>query len=1355
SCGNVATCVQTITLTDVTPPTITCPVDVTIDCGESTDPTNTGDATATDNCSGVTISYTDNSSGGCTQTITRTWMAEDSCGNVATCIQTITQVDNSPPTITCPSDVTLSCGDSTDPTNTGEPTAMDDCSGVIVTYTDVSTGTCPEILTRTWTAEDSCGNVATCEQVITINDDTPPTITCPANVTIDCGDPTDPTNTGEATATDDCSGVIISYTDASSGSGCTETITRTWMAEDSCGNIATCVQTITQQDNTPPTITCPPDVVLDCSVSTDPNITGEPTVTDDCASVSVTYSDASNGLCPEVISRTWTAEDSCGNIATCVQTITREDNTPPTIMCPADVTIDCGDPTDPTNTGVATASDNCAGVTVTYSDSPLAGCSEGVERTWTAEDSCGNITTCVQIITVDDNTPPTITCPADVTLACGDSTDPANTGEATGFDSCSIVTITYSDASNGMCPEVITRTWMAEDSCGNVASCVQTISIEDDGPPTITCPADVTVSCGVPIDPSNTGEATASDGCSGVNITYSDQIVGGCNQTITRTWMAEDSCGNVVTCEQTISRVDDSGPMITCPADVTISCGESTDPSNTGEATATDDCSSVTLSYTDNTTGGCSQTITRTWTAEDSCGNSSTCVQVIQVVDDQGPVLTCPADVTVNCGDPTDPSNTGEATATDSCSTVSITHSDAVSGTCPETITRTWTAEDTCGNVSTCVQTISVVDDLPPTITCPADVTVNCGDPTDPNNTGEATATDDCSGVLVSYSDAITGSCPEIITRTWTAEDSCGNIASCVQTITQVDNQPPTIMCPADVTINCGDPTDPGNTGAAVVTDDCLGASVTYSDVSQGGCNQTITRTWIAEDSCGNIATCEQIITLIDNGAPSITCPADVTINCGDSTDPANTGEPTASDSCSSVMLSYTDSSSGSCPEIITRTWTAEDSCGNASSCVQTITVEDNEVPTITCPANVTINCGDPSNPLNTGFATGSDNCSSPIVTYSDSYSGSCPEILTRTWSAEDSCGNVATCVQTITIQDVGGPTLVCPIDITITCGESRDPVNTGEATASDDCSGVSLTYSDATTGVCPEVLTRTWTAVDSCGNIATCQQIITVDDTTAPVITCPVDLTLQCGPGLDTSTNNTGWPTVSDSCSGVTVTFADAVTGFCPEIITRTFTAEDSCGNISTCEQIITVDDTIPPSITCPPDVTVFCREEHDLKLTGEPTVTDNCNYPINVNYRDSLLHGECPGVLQRTWRATDACGNRATCIQIITIEQPSQPLKGGEHTDKEQPSLIVMTNDPNPWSTQTTIGFIMPYAGEMKFSLLDANGKLEYSQTEYYPEGSHEIIIEATQIQSAGIKYFIMETEKDRIIRRMIYIE
>lgn len=122
--------------------------------------------------------------------------------------------------------------------------------------------------------------------------------------------------------------------------------------------------------------------------------------------------------------------------------------------------------------------------------------------------------------------------------------------------------------------------------------------------------------------------------------------------------------------------IDDTPPVITCPADVTVGSGQLTDPPATGLATATDAYSPIAITYTDDRSGltGCNSTgtIVRTWTATDPAGNVATCDQTITVIDNAAPVMTaCPVNIT----QPTDPGQCQAVvsytppTATDLCYT--------------------------------------------------------------------------------------------------------------------------------------------------------------------------------------------------------------------------------------------------------------------------------------------------------------------------------------------------------------------------------------------------------------------------------------------------------------------------------------------------------------------------------------------------------------------------------------------------------------------------------------------------------------------------------------------------------------
>jgi len=101
--GESSSCVASVTLADVTPPAITCPSDEILECPADTDPSATGQATATDNCSTPTVSHADVVAAGCggTSTVSRTWTAVDDSGNEASCLQTVQVVDTTPPDVNC------------------------------------------------------------------------------------------------------------------------------------------------------------------------------------------------------------------------------------------------------------------------------------------------------------------------------------------------------------------------------------------------------------------------------------------------------------------------------------------------------------------------------------------------------------------------------------------------------------------------------------------------------------------------------------------------------------------------------------------------------------------------------------------------------------------------------------------------------------------------------------------------------------------------------------------------------------------------------------------------------------------------------------------------------------------------------------------------------------------------------------------------------------------------------------------------------------------------------------------------------------------------------------------------------
>ncbi len=159
-----------------------------------------------------------------------------------------------------------------------------------------------------------------------------------------------------------------------------------------------------------------------------------------------------------------------------------------------------------------------------------------------------------------------------------------------------------------------------------------------------------------------------------------------------------------------------------------------THPSNTGYPVTFDISDpSPQLTYTDvpdmSGPGGYTGKIRRIWTSTDAVGNSTSAVQVIWIVDTTPPIVTCPPDVTIQSNESASPTNTGFATAFDAGDpNPRITYNDWIdmsgSGGYTGKIRRTWTATDASGNSASCYQTILIVDNIPPVLIAPPDVTI-------------------------------------------------------------------------------------------------------------------------------------------------------------------------------------------------------------------------------------------------------------------------------------------------------------------------------------------------------------------------------------------------------------------------------------------------------------------------------------------------------------------------------------------------------------------------------------------------------------------------------------------------------
>lgn len=521
----------------------------------------------------VVVAFVSDASDGnsCPEVITRTYSVTDDCGSSINVTQTITVNDITPPVFsTPPANITVECVD--DIPAMIDLSWTDNCDGAgTATGVDgpvLGPPSCGGTFTRTWTYIDACGNVATETQDITVFDTTPPVFTSPpVNITVECAG--DVPAMIDLSWTDNCdgAGTVTGVDGTILGGSCGGTITRTWTYMDACENVATATQVITIDDTTPPSASNPAGISVECVVdvpSADISVVTD--AADNCTAIpTISFvSDNSDGnTCPEIITRTYSVTDDCGNEIMVTQTITVNDITPPTASNLAGVNVECVDDIPVADISVVTdAADNCTAIpTVSFVSDVSDGntCPETITRAYSVTDDCGNSTNVTQTITVTDITPPIASNPPNIDIPIAPAPDPDITVITDATDNCTpspIVAFVSDQSDGGDCPEVITRTYSVTDDCGNETLVTQLIIIGGGLVPT------PTVSANGPICEGEDAEFTI-DGLVDAVVTYdigtgptTITLVGGSaivsvpsvssDVTITLSNIADGSCSSII-----------------------------------------------------------------------------------------------------------------------------------------------------------------------------------------------------------------------------------------------------------------------------------------------------------------------------------------------------------------------------------------------------------------------------------------------------------------------------------------------------------------------------------------------------------------------------------------------------------------------------------------------------------------------------------------------------------------------------------------------------------------------------------------------------------------------------------------
>ena len=785
---------------------------------------------------------------------------------------------------------------------------------------------------------------------------------------------------------------------------------------------------------------------------------------------------------------------------------------------------------------------------------------------------CPSSTTSIEVVICGINA---VVCPpSPITIVDGDPIDPTTLGEPQVTTNACNPTFEITNVDTtvpGTCPleEIITRTFTITDACGQ-SECVQIINVEIDNPAVINA---------LPITPEIClGDVVTLDASASVGdgLTYCWNVgIGtvGCDYTTATAIHQYTSSG---TYDVSLMITDVFG----CTDEQVVGTVIVYDPPVAALAPAGPACAGTTVSFDASASSG--QISPYEWDFD---------------------------------GDGTIDATTTVPTATFTYPT-------------PGTYTAFVTVIDERGLCpSSTISTEVIICGTNAFVCPPAEVTIVDGDPMDTGTLGmPQVTTNECNPTfdITSVDESMPGMCPfeEIITRTFTITDNCGQ-NECVQIINvEVDNPASINSLPITPEICLGD----------IVTLDAsasIGDGLTYCwnvGIGTVGCDYT---TATASHQYAASGTYEITLMITDQfGCTDEQVVGSVIVYEGPEAIATAVFDPCTLE----LVYDASGSIDNAAPSDLIYTWDFGD--GSTSGTASGTYVFDN------CGSvgTVTLSILDPSVPFPA--------CNSDQLTFTFD-------------------------------TDSEPPVLVCPAPSEINCG---DPIPlyadlseflAAGGTATDNCAVLALNQVslDTIPGLCPYVHTIeiVYEALDVCNNRATCTQIVNLLPS-LPSASIPDDVILSCGD--DFSTDATGLPVLNQTdCTRPSTLSVDdeIISGSCPGDVTieRTFTVLDDCGNEQVYVQIISIVNDISPTLEGPPDITIGCLDACDPDATGGiATVVDFCmpidgsTNTVTVTYTDLYVGfdgsaglGGIVGYIIRTFTAVDACGNEGIYVQTISV--------------------------------------------------------------------------------------------------------
>ena len=435
--------------------------------------------------------------------------------------------------------------------------------------------------------------------------------------------------------------------------------------------------------------------------------------------------------------------------------------------------------------------------------------------------------------------------------------------------------------------------------------------------------------------------------------------------------------------------------------------------------------------------------------------------------------------------------------------------------------------------------TITILENVPPVLECPASLVVECTDPAGAVVNYPVSATDNADPAPLLECLPPSGSVlsPGLHRVLCTATDAAGNSAECEFTVTVADTAAPVITCRQSSLVASCDLSGLAAGGTRVefplpdVIDDCDDDVDVVCDPPSGSIFPmgTTTVTCVATDNDGNTSSCSFEVEVVDETAPVLACPEDIVVECASADgNIVDYPLPLIINECNGEPTLECDPPSGTLFPLGTTTvlCRATDAAGNSGTCTFDVTLRrDTTAPEMTCPPDLVVSAVCGLGGLEAGGArvefplpTVTDDCDDDVFVICGPPSGSIFPLgrTTVICMARDYDGNISNCLFTVDVVDHTPPELECVEDIVVQCTSLDGArVDYSPPLVANECAGGVVVICEPPSGTifAPGTTTVRCRVTDGAGNSSA----------------CAFDVTVLCADELRGDSNSDGEINISD----------------------------------------------------------------------------------------------------------------------------------------------------------------------------------------------------------------------------------